>query len=40
MNDARSIDTLTQIPYNTQRINEEDSWKEVVKRETGKAPNR
>jgi len=39
MYDVRDTDTPTQIPYNTQKINEEDSWK-VVKRETGTASNR
>jgi len=29
MNDARITGILTQIPHNTQKINEEASWKEV-----------
>jgi hypothetical protein len=44
MNDARDIDTLTQIPYNIQKINEEDSWKKIsekeIKKEIGTVANR
>jgi len=36
MDDIRGTDTLIQILHNAQKINEEDSWKEV----SGKKKNR
>jgi len=37
MNGVRATDTEIQISY---KLNEENSWKEVAKREIGTAPNR
>jgi len=37
MNGVRATDTEIQISY---KLNEENSWKKVAKREIGTAPNR